>query len=158
MFSIAEGRQAVEFARGTLTWAALSLGLNLLWEIAQLPLYVIPQRAGDASTVFAILHCTAGDVLIAVGSYLLASLVLRRPDWPSSRPVLGGAFATCAGLAYTVFSEWYNVYQAGTWAYSPRMPLLLGIGLSPLLQWIVIPIALLLILHARSAVTSSQEC
>jgi hypothetical protein len=53
--------------------------------------------------------------------------------------LLGGTVATLVGLAYTAFSEWQNVYQDANWSYAPAMPLLFGIGLAPLLQWIVIP-------------------
>jgi hypothetical protein len=42
-------------------------------------------------------------------------------------------------MAYTAWSEWRNVYVAGNWGYTAGMPLLFGIGLSPLLQWLVLP-------------------
>jgi hypothetical protein len=49
------------------------------------------------------------------------------------------------GICYTVFSEWLNVVVRAAWAYSGLMPVipLLGmdVGLSPLLQWIVLPLA-----------------
>jgi len=89
--------------------------------------------------MFALAHCTAGDVLIAVSSFVLGLVATRRPDWPMSRPLLGGAIATLCGLAYTAVSEWLNVYQTGNWSYAPAMPLLFGIGLASLLQWAVIP-------------------
>ena len=50
-----------------------------------------------------------------------------------------------AGLGFTVFSEWYNVYILGAWAYQPAMPLVAGIGLTPLLQWVVVPTLMLFI-------------
>ncbi len=54
-------------------------------------------------------------------------------------PILTIAF----GLAYTAFSEWLNVFVRASWAYSDWMPIVsiagLKIGLSPLLQWIVVP-------------------
>lgn len=42
-------------------------------------------------------------------------------------------------MAFTAWSEWYNVYRAGAWSYAPKMPTLYGVGLSPLLQWLIIP-------------------
>ena len=42
------------------------------------------------------------------------------------------------GVAYTAFSEWRNVYRLS--AYTDAMPLVLGIGLSPLMQWILVPL------------------
>jgi hypothetical protein len=45
------------------------------------------------------------------------------------------------GIGYTVFSEWLNVDVRATWAYTEQMPVLppLGTGLTPLLQWLIIP-------------------
>ena len=64
------------------------------------------------------------------------------------RPRAGSIAVVAFGMAYTVISEWYNVYQARNWAYAPAMPLVFGIGLAPLLQWLVVPVATLLILRA----------
>ena len=119
-------------------WAAFAFVLNLLWELAQLPLYSIFATGTQKEIAFAFAHCTAGDVLIAVSSFVLGLMATRRVDWPMSRPLLGGIVVTLSGLAYTAFSEWRNVYQTGSWSYAPAMPLLFGIGLTPLLQWIVI--------------------
>jgi hypothetical protein len=52
------------------------------------------------------------------------------------------------GLAYTVFSEWYNVYQLHAWSYAASMPLVAGIGLTPLMQWLIVPI-LMIVLFRR---------
>jgi len=45
------------------------------------------------------------------------------------------------GVAYTIYSEWLNTTIRQGWAYSPMMPVLppLGTGLSPLLQWLIVP-------------------
>jgi len=120
-------------------WAVLSFLLNLAWEMAQLPLYVIPRVTNMPDLAYAVLHCTAGDVLIAVGGFVLALFALEDPGWPSTRPWPGLAIATLYGLGYTAYSEWYNVYQAGNWRYSPDMPLLFGLGVAPLLQWTLLP-------------------
>ncbi len=32
-----------------------------------------------------------------------------------------------------------NVYRAGSWGYTASMPMIFGIGLSPLLQWLILP-------------------
>ena len=134
----------------TFSWAALSLLLNLAWEFAHLPLYTIWKDESAAGIAYAVMHCTAGDALIAGATFLLTGAVLRDSDWVSSIPWRGGAIAVSLGLAYTVYSEWHNVYQVGAWAYSPAMPLVFGIGLSPLLQWLVIPVSMMFILRARA--------
>ena len=63
---------------------------------------------------------------------------------------------TALGIAYTAGSEWYNVYEIGAWAYSPHMPLIVGIGLAPLLQWLVVPVATLLMVRASRISDSSR--
>jgi hypothetical protein len=109
---------------------------NLVWEIAQLPLYTIWYEGSPGEIAFAVAHCTGGDILIAGASLLLALLIAARPNWPAALTV---AFA----VPYTVFSEWLNTEVRGSWAYSELMPVVpvLDAGLSPLGQWIVIPIA-----------------
>ena len=64
------------------------------------------------------------------------------------------AFVTLGtGVAYTIFSEWLNIVVRQSWAYSEAMPVvpLIGVGLSPLLQWLVIPgVAMLVVRRSRS--------
>jgi hypothetical protein len=120
-------------------WSALAFVLNLTWEIAQVRLYTIWAEADGLSVVWALLHCSGGDVLIALALFALAGIALRRADWPASRPWTGGAIVVIGAMAYTAWSEWYNVNRAGSWAYTASMPLIVGIGLSPLLQWLILP-------------------
>lgn len=126
-------------------WASLALLLNFPWEIAQLPLYTLWDDPDRARVTAYVLHCLLGDVLIAVSVYLLTAIVFRDLAWPMRRPWTAGAFMLAAGLGFTVFSEWVNVYRLGAWAYKPAMPLIAGIGLTPLLQWVVVPTLMLFI-------------
>jgi hypothetical protein len=43
------------------------------------------------------------------------------------------------GIGYTAYSEWRNIYITSSWGYDATMPMLFGVGLSPLAQWLVIP-------------------
>ena len=117
---------------------------NLIWETAQLPLYTIWQEGTVRDLAIAVLHCTAGDVLIATAS-IVAGLLVTGHDWPDRldayRRVALAAIAI--GVTYTVFSEWLNIVVRRSWAYSELMPVipLVGAGLSPALQWMVVPLA-----------------
>jgi hypothetical protein len=124
-----------------------SAGYHLGWELLQLPLYTI-WRSDPATIVLAVVHCTGGDALIALSTYAVASAAARTWLWPTRRPVLGIASAVAAGVAYTVFSEWLNVSVRGSWAYAEAMPVIAGIGLSPLLQWVFVPLVVLRSLRA----------
>ena len=120
-------------------WSALAFVLNLAWEVAQVRLYTLWADADLASVAWALFHCSLGDVVIALAMFALAGLALRRADWPASRPLTGGAIVVIGAIAFTAWSEWYNVYSAGNWGYTASMPMIFGIGLSPLLQWLILP-------------------
>ena len=120
-------------------WSALAFALNLAWEIAHVRLYTIWAEADRASVAWALLHCSLGDVVIALAMFALAGIVLWRADWPASRPWTGSAIVVIGAMAFTAWSEWYNVYRTGAWGYTSDMPMIFGIGLSPLLQWLILP-------------------
>jgi hypothetical protein len=120
-------------------WVALAFALNLTWEIAHVRLYTIWDAADGTSLAWALLHCSLGDALIALATFALAGVALGRADWPASRPLAGGAIVVIGAMAFTAWSEWYNVYRAGSWGYAASMPTVFGIGVSPLLQWLILP-------------------
>ncbi len=117
------------------TWLALATGLNLAWEFAQLPLYKL---AAGVDPTTAVLHCTAGDALIAAVAYAAVTLALRTPHWSTRRPVAGTTLFIALATAYTIESELRNLTR-GAWAYADAMPTLAGVGVSPLAQWWLIP-------------------
>lgn len=126
-------------ARRYIPWLAV---LNLGWEIAQLPLYTLWAESSPAHMAFAVAHCTAGDVLIGVGALTIALMVLRVQSVPKWRWLRISVVTAIAGAGYTIISEWTNT-TLFRWAYSELMPTIsaagLQIGLSPLLQWLVLP-------------------
>lgn len=122
-----------------LRYLAATAVLNLVWEILQLPLYTLWQESSATAIAFAVVHCTAGDVLIAFFALLVALILARASDWPARRYGRVALITCVLGLGYTVFSEWNNTMVTRSWAYSSGMPQVWGIGLSPVAQWIVIP-------------------
>lgn len=124
--------------------------LSLAWELMHLPLYTIWQTAGPGWITYAVAHCTAGDVLIGTAALLLALILSRAGEpagWSASRI---GVRTAMLAIVYTVWSERLNL-AAGNWAYSVWMPVLpwIEVGLSPLLQWLVVPVAALRWAHRR---------
>ena len=114
---------------------------HLIWEVAQLPLYMIWRTGTPREIAFAVFHCTAGDLIIATLSLVLALVCFGDPAWPRERFSSVVAATLVIGVGYTVYSEWLNTTVRKTWAYSELMPALpiLGTGLTPLLQWLVVP-------------------
>ncbi len=117
--------------------------LNLAWEILHLPLYTIWTTDTVSRQAFAVLHCTGGDLLIALSSLMGALLITWSVGWPHQGFWSVMIATITLGLSYTVFSEWLNVYVRQSWAYSDWMPIVtvgtVRIGLSPLLQWLIVP-------------------
>lgn len=121
-----------------------TVGLNLLWEIIQLPFYTIWHTSSKQDVAFAVLHCTAGDGIIAITTLVLGIAVFGAPDWPKKQNLFVNCFVVITGLVYTIYSEQTNLAK-GAWAYSDLMPIipLLDVGLAPVLQWILIPSVIL---------------
>ena len=125
-----------------LKWLACAAGLHLVWEIAQLPLFTLWHEAPPTVIAWAVIHCTGGDILIAAATYAIGSLVAHDLAWPANSPRIRPLAALIvSGVGYTFYSEWRNVYVLGAWAYTPSMPTVFDIGLSPLAQWIFVPLA-----------------
>ena len=115
---------------------------SLVWETLQLPFYTLSQTGTAQYILYAVAHCTVGDLMIAATALCIAILLAGR-GWPWRNYRRVASLAILFGLAYTVFSEWLNVSVRESWAYAAAMPILpgLGTGLSPFLQWIVVPAA-----------------
>lgn len=120
---------------------------NLLWEFAQLPLYTIWTEKPLGHALYTVLHCTAGDVLIAASVLLLGMALAAPRAFPGRGLARVTLVSTLGGVAYLVFSEWLNTAVRASWAYGPSMPIvpLLGVGLTPFLQWVLLPPLVLLI-------------
>jgi len=90
-----------------------------------------------------------GDVVIASLAYVATALVVRRTRWPLQQ---GWAWAAALwlaiGLGITVLFELWAL-ERGRWAYGPAMPLLFGVGLLPLLQWLIVPLLTLALVRYR---------
>ena len=118
------------------------LGVTLLhavWELLQLPLYAIWSTGTGPAIAYALLHCTAGDLLIAASALLAALLVAGTGHWPRSRFGTVAVVTILVGICFTIYSEWRNTTVTGAWTYAPGMPTLFGIGLSPVAQWLFVP-------------------
>lgn len=123
--------------------------LNFIWEIGQLPLYSLWYEQGAAQISYAVVHCTLGDVGIAALALLGSLLIFGNSDWPRERYGAVATAAILAGFVYTGYSEWLNVFVQRSWSYAPSMPIVpvLGVGLSPLMQWMIIPSGVLRVMR-----------
>lgn len=119
----------------------LGLPLELLWETAQFPLYNVWRQHDWGYILYGLAHCTMGDLLILLVAYEMVTLLHRNRGWFTNNVVYGGVMFTLFGAGYTVYSEITNVRFKSTWGYTDLMPLvpIVDIGVTPLLQWLLIP-------------------
>ncbi len=117
----------------------ITFALHFAWEMAQHNLYLQMQSMPfwRATAICAI--ATAGDLVIATTAFSAAA-TLGGWHWPLlPRRLSPTLIFLTIGMLVTIGYEIYAI-SSGRWAYDERMPQIFGIGLSPLLQWIVIPI------------------
>lgn len=116
--------------------------LNLPWEFAQVPLFADMPIAGHWRAIQVCGRATLGDVVIALTAFCVVAASARSRRWilaPTPRQVAG---FVSVGVLITIVMEWLATQVVGRWAYAEAMPVVpvLGVGLSPLLQWIVLPL------------------
>ncbi|AKM07504.1 hypothetical protein [Pelagerythrobacter marensis] len=120
-----------------------------VWEMFQMPFFVsaglsvwqVTMRCGLASF---------GDAGIMVIAYLGTSWIKKDMTWLQRPERLSLIAYLAIGLAITVVVEFVAVRVPWGWRYSDLMPEIFGIGLIPLLMWVVVPLTSLA-LTARSA-------
>ncbi|WP_220018887.1 hypothetical protein [Halomonas heilongjiangensis] len=124
--------------------------LNYPWEFLQVPLFAGMPTMTHWDAVRFCTRAALGDVLIALVAFWSVAAVRRRawircPD----APALFGFVAV--GVAITIGLEWHATVLQDRWQYAELMPTLplLGTGLAPLLQWLVLPPLLVWLVHRQ---------
>lgn len=124
-----------------LNFAVFAFLLNFPWELLQIPFYAGMADAPhwEATKVCAL--ATLGDAVILVVAYWTAALAARSRQWFSKPRTWPTAVFISAGLAITLVLERLATGPLDRWQYAASMPIMpfLGVGLTPLLQWLVLP-------------------
>lgn len=126
-----------------------SFFLNFFWEVVQTYFYTL-EDSPFRTMLYGWIHCTFGDVLLTLGSFWLVSIVSRNRRWSLKLNRLNFIGFIMIGTIGTVISERVNVHILKSWAYNQSMPIIpwLNVGLTPILQWVIIPpAAILLVKH-----------
>jgi len=118
----------------------LSFFLNFFWEVIQTSFYTMKEWAFPAM-LYGWIHCTAGDVMISLGSFWIVSLVHRSRHWLLRLNRWNSMAFVIMGVFYTIVSERVNVKVFKSWGYDERMPMVpwIEVGVVPILQWVVVP-------------------
>ena len=91
-----------------------------------------------------------GDGLLAVFAFWVVA-GLRARTWMERPERASVAVFTLTGLTVTVAAEWLATEVWHWWSYAPHMITVpvLGIGLTPALQWILLPPLVVGIVHRQ---------
>jgi len=118
--------------------------LNYPWESLQAPLFAGMRTAAHWDAVKACTQASLGDAAIMLFAYLGVAGATRDRWWfrsPLYGPITG---FVCLGVIITILIEYLattSVNPNWGWRYANSMPVLplIGLGLTPLLQWLLIP-------------------
>lgn len=129
------------FASPAANVAIFAFLLNHPWEFLQVPLFKDMPAAPHWEAIKVCTRATFGDALIAVVAFWGVAAMAGTQQW-ILRPNWGQTAAFVAtGVAITIVLERLATGSLERWAYAETMPIvpLLGVGLAPMLQWIVLP-------------------
>ncbi len=117
----------------------VSIFVHFLWEALQSFGYGL-HGLDPYAYILICFRATLGDASYMLLFYVLGWAVFRSPDWIGGSGWRGLLLTLVLGLAVGTWAEW-RALAAGTWSYSPAMPLIpgLGVGLLPVLQMAVLP-------------------
>jgi hypothetical protein len=115
--------------------------INLAWEYWQVPFFRGMADQSHWQGVKACTQATIGDVGIALTAFWVSTFFARTRSWimqPSKSDI---AIFIGVGLVATIIFETLATGLLERWTYSDAMPRLpvVGTGLLPIIQWLVIP-------------------
>lgn len=120
-----------------------ALLLNYPWEFLQVPLFADMPQTAHWDAIRTCTRATLGDAVIMLIAYWAVGLVARNRSWVLSPSTARILMFAATGVLITIAIEMLAVagIWLGGWRYSSLMPVVpgIGVGLSPLLQWVVLP-------------------
>jgi hypothetical protein len=123
------------------TFALLVFALNFGWEMTQGKWFASMQNLPFWHATLLCFRATLGDLVVTAVAFAIAAVIVKDRTWPVRGQVIIGTMAFIAvGVAITVAYEIFAL-SSGKWHYDERMPTLGGLGVLPLLQWVALPVA-----------------
>ncbi len=114
--------------------------LNFFWESWH-AVYLYQGHAGQSFFDFTIkdylaliTYVSVIDALMLAAVFLISAAIWRDLKWFAGLNLLKAAGFILLALAFAIFIEIKGVYIMRQWSYSDLMPVVFGLGLSPLLQ------------------------
>ena len=133
----------MEYIRELLLLGFVTFVVQYVWEKLHISLYKDYEKLGTGWRLT--LMATLGDVMYVMLAVLFVSLAKQDMRWLYD-PTVGdyGALALL-GCGIALFVE-YKALALRRWVYTARMPRILGVGISPILQMtLLLPLSLFLV-------------
>ena len=139
IFLLRYTNQKKMFNRFVITTILLAFFFNVAWEILQIPLF-----KGGVYEWQHILFCvlaSVADIIMVLLIYFGFALIYKNALWVKKLKTNRIILLLLTGGAGAVLAEIRHL-SIGTWSYADAMPLIpvVGVGLSPVLQFIILPI------------------
>ncbi|RQP21829.1 hypothetical protein [Piscinibacter terrae] len=135
---------------GALTWTpefnvvVFAFLINFPWEFMQAPLFEGMDTAPHWEAVKGCIRAALGDALIALIAFWCATLAAHGREWIAAPTRRAITVYLVVGLGITTMIEALAVrgHWMASWTYAASMPVVpgLGVGVVPLLQWLVLPV------------------
>ncbi len=126
--------------------------LSVVYEILQMPLYANFGADTRLDKITSALHCALGDLNPFFLGWHIVALWRKELNWLGGKKLANIVALTLIAVAYTTVAEVVYLDIKQLWTYKPLMPRvpLLGIGLTPFIQWmVVVPVAVIILNKAQ---------
>lgn len=125
---------------------------NFVWEIWQAPLFQGMNELTHIETTRQCTLATLGDVGILLAAFWTIALIARSRRWMVHPKAMQIAGFIAIGIIVTVVFEALAIHVLNRWQYAAAMPTLpiLGTGITPVLQWLIIPPIIVFMVRHRS--------
>ena len=137
----------------------LSFPMHFTWEFLQAPLFRSMQDVSHIDGIRICLQATLGDMVIALIAFWVASFLAGTRRWAAQPDRRSITAWLSTGVAITLAIEFYSTEVMVRWAYGShmlRLPLI-GTGIAPVAQWIVLPLLVLWYLRRLSVTARSSD-
>lgn len=117
--------------------------LNFVWEFMQVPLYEGMPSMKHWHGIETCAVASVGDGLLMLVAFWVTASLWRTREWVLRPSVSQLIVFSAVGVGITIIAQHLATTKGWSWgwAYAESMPVIpiIGTGLSPRLQWIVLP-------------------
>jgi hypothetical protein len=119
------------------------LSAHFVWEMVQARWFSSMRGLDFWFATWLCARASIADLFLTLLFYALVAVVLRSRLWFCGRHVIAGTalFLVTAWIVTAAIELW--ALRTGRWEYASSMATVAGIGIAPLLQWTLIPLALI---------------